>query len=49
MGLDPCDTIQVLWQIIILILKAFKHVVLELLLIIEFLLGHYAFDPVSPW
>jgi hypothetical protein len=49
MGLAPCSTSQVLWQVITLIFEAFKHVVLKLLLIIERLLGHYAFDPVSPW
>jgi hypothetical protein len=49
MGLAPCGTSQVLWQVITLIFKAFKHVVFELLLIIERLLGHYAFDLVSPW
>jgi hypothetical protein len=49
MGLAPCGTSQVLWQVITLIFKAFKHVVFKLLLIIERLLGHYAFDLVSPW
>jgi hypothetical protein len=49
MGLAPCGTSQVLWQVITLIFEAFKHVVLELLLIIEHLLAHYAFDLVSPW
>jgi hypothetical protein len=49
MGLAPCGTSQVLWQVITLIFKAFKHVVFELLLIIEHMLGHYAFDLVSPW
>jgi hypothetical protein len=44
MGLAPCCTSQVLWQVITLIFEAFKHVVLKLLLIIERLLGHYAFD-----
>jgi hypothetical protein len=37
MGLAPCGTSQVLWQVITLIFKAFKHVVFELLLIIEHL------------
>jgi hypothetical protein len=49
MGLAPCGTSQVLWQVITLIFKAFEHVVFKLLLIIERLLGHYAFDLVSPW
>jgi hypothetical protein len=49
LGLGPCGTSQVLWQVITLIFEAFKHVVLKLFLIIERLLGHYAFDPVSPW
>jgi hypothetical protein len=49
MGLAPCGTSQVLWQVITLIFEAFKHVVFKLLLIIECLLGHYTFDPVSPW
>jgi hypothetical protein len=49
MGLAPCGTSQVLWQVITLIFKAFKHVGFELLLIMECLLGCYAFDPVSPW
>jgi hypothetical protein len=35
MGLSPCGTSQVLWQVITLIFEAFKHVVLKLLLIIE--------------
>jgi hypothetical protein len=43
-GLYPCDTSQVLWQVITLIFYAFKHVVFKFLLIIERLLGHYAFD-----
>jgi hypothetical protein len=34
MGLAPYSTSQVLWQVITLIFKAFKHVVFELLLII---------------
>jgi hypothetical protein len=45
MGLDGCDTSKVLWKVITLIFKEIKHVVFELLLIIERLLGHYAFDP----
>jgi hypothetical protein len=49
MGLSPCSTSQVLWKVITLIFKAFKHVVFKLLLIIERLLGYYAFDPFSPW
>jgi hypothetical protein len=49
MGLASCSTSQVLWQVITLIFEAFKHVVFKLLLIIERLLGHNAFDPVSPW
>jgi hypothetical protein len=49
LGLDPCGTSQVLWQLMTLIFEAFKHVVLEFLLIIKRLLGHYAFDHVSPW
>jgi len=49
MGLAPCGTSQVLWKVIILIFEAFNHVVLKLLLIIEYLVGHYSFDPVSPW
>jgi hypothetical protein len=49
MGLAPCGTSQVLWQVITLIFEAFKHVGLKLLLIIECMLGHYAFDHVSPW
>ena len=48
MGLASCDTSQALWQVIILIFKEFEHV-FELLLIIERLLGQYAFDHVSPW
>jgi hypothetical protein len=48
MGLAPCGTSQVLWQVITLIFEAFKHV-FKLLLIIKCLLGHYAFDPVSSW
>jgi hypothetical protein len=43
-GLAPCGTSQVLWQVITLIFKAFQHVVFELLLIIERLLGHYGFE-----
>jgi hypothetical protein len=35
MGLAPCGTSQVLWQVITLIFEAFKHVVFKLLLIIE--------------
>jgi hypothetical protein len=49
MGLSLCNTSHVLWQVITLILEAFKHVVLNLLLIIEPLLGHYSFDPISLW
>jgi hypothetical protein len=49
MGLAPCSTSQVLWKVITLVFEAFKHVVLKLLLIIECLLGQYAFDHVSPW
>jgi hypothetical protein len=49
MGLAPCGTSQVLWQVITLIFKAFKHVVFEILLFIEFKVGHYDFDHVSPW
>ena len=49
MGLAPCGTSQVLWQVITLIFKAFEHVVFKLLLIIERLLGHHSFDLVSPW
>jgi hypothetical protein len=49
MVLAPCGTSQVLWQVITLIFKAFKDVVFEMILIIENLLGHYAFDPISPW
>jgi hypothetical protein len=49
MGLAPCGTSQVLWQVITLIFEALKHVVFKLLLIIERLLGHYAFVHVSPW
>jgi hypothetical protein len=49
MGLSPCGTSQVLWQVITLIFKAFEHVVFKILLIIEHLLGHYSFDLVSPW
>jgi hypothetical protein len=48
MGLAPCGTSQVLWQVITLIFEAFKHVVFKLLFIIERLLGYYSFDPVSP-
>ena len=48
-SLAPCDTSQVLWHVITLIFEAFKHVVFKLLLTIERLLGHYAFDHVSPW
>jgi hypothetical protein len=46
--LTPCGASQVLWQVITLIFEAFKDVVLKFLLIIEHLLGHYAFDPISP-
>jgi hypothetical protein len=49
MGLASCATSQVLWQLITLILEAFKHVVFKIILIIECLLGHYSFDLVSPW
>jgi len=49
MGLSPCGTSQVLWQVITLIFEAFKHVVFKLFFIIERLLGHYVFDPISPW
>jgi hypothetical protein len=49
MGLASCGTSQVLWQLITLILEAFKHVVFKIILIIECLLGHYYFDLVSPW
>jgi hypothetical protein len=49
MGLVPCGTSQVLWQVITLIFEAFKHVVLKLFSIIECMLGHYAFDLISPW
>jgi hypothetical protein len=49
MGLAPCGTSQVLWHVITLIFKAFKHVVFEILLIIEHMLGDYSFEPVSPW
>jgi hypothetical protein len=49
MGLAPCGTSQVSWQVITLIFEAFKHVVFKLFFIIECLLGHYDFDLVSPW
>jgi hypothetical protein len=49
MSLAPCDTSKVLWQVITLIFEPFKHVVFKLLLIIEFLLGNYAFNYVLPW
>jgi hypothetical protein len=32
-----------------LILEAFEYVALKLLLIMERLLGNYAFFPISPW
>jgi hypothetical protein len=49
MDLAPCDTSQVLWQVITLIFDEFKHVVFKFILIIEIFLGHYSFDLVSPW
>jgi len=49
MVLAPCVTSQVLWQVINIIFNSFKHVVFKLLLIIEHMLGHYAFNPISPW
>jgi hypothetical protein len=48
MGLVPCGTSQVLWQVITLIFEGFKHVVFKILLIIEHMLGNYDFDHVSP-
>jgi hypothetical protein len=38
LGLAPSGTSQVLWQVITLIFEAFKHVVLELHLIIKCIL-----------
>jgi hypothetical protein len=49
MSLAPCGTSQVLWQVITLIFKEFKHVIFELLLNLERMLGHYTYDLVSPW
>jgi hypothetical protein len=49
MGIAPCGTSHVLREVITLIFEAFKHVVFKMILIIERLLGHYAFDLVSPW
>jgi hypothetical protein len=48
LGLAPYNTSLVLWHVITLIFEAFKHGVLEFLLIIECMLGNYAFDHVSP-
>ena len=49
MVLAPCGTSHVLWQVINIIFNSFKHVVFEILLIIEHMLGDYSFEPVSPW
>jgi len=38
MGLSPCGTSQVLWQVITLIFEVFRHVVFKLFLVIELLL-----------